>query len=79
MNKKIKICTDMDDTLENLTEVWVDGINKRNSTDYSVEKNLTQWDMTKCLNLPPDKIYEVLHDLSTYEKNKTSSGSPRIR
>lgn len=60
----------MDDTLENLTEVWVDEINKRNFTDYSAEKNLTQWDITKCLNLPSDKIYEVLYDLSTYEKIK---------
>ena len=65
-NKAI-ICVDMDDTIENLLETWISELNNRYNKSYSM-KDITEWDVTKCLDLNKEQIYEVLHDDTIYDK-----------
>lgn len=68
MNIKSIVCIDMDDTIENLLEVWVEELNKRYNKQYKLS-DVIDWDMVKCFpDLTPDQILSVLDDLSIYDK-----------
>lgn len=60
MSKTILI--DIDDTIENLCEIWVDWLNKEYGT--SVKYNdITEWDMSKFFsNLTREQIFEPLYN-----------------
>lgn len=69
MNKKqdkIIICVDMDDTIENLIEAWIDELNIKHNKTYSIE-DIKEWDVTKCLDLTEEQIFEVLHHNKLYD------------
>lgn len=54
------ILIDMDDTIENLCEAWVEWLNSKYGLDVKVT-DITEWDMTKFFpSLTPDEIYEPL-------------------
>ena len=58
----------MDDTIENLLEVWIEELNKRYSKHYKLD-DVIDWDMTKCFpDLTTNQILSVLDDLSIYDK-----------
>ena len=60
--KRLTILIDMDDTIENLCDVWVDYLNKRYDTHVLTE-DLTNWDMSKNFSkLSQDQIYEPLSE-----------------
>lgn len=54
---KLTILVDMDDTIENFCEVWVDLINKHNGTNVSIN-DIKDWDITKAFpTLDKESIY----------------------
>ena len=59
MNKKV-ILVDMDDTLENFTEAWVDYANKRFGTTVTPEE-VTNWDPSVHFeDVTHDEIYDLI-------------------
>lgn len=64
---KIIICVDMDDTIENLIETWIEELNIKYNKSYSIE-DIKEWDVTKCLDLTEDEIFSVLGDNNLYDK-----------
>ena len=66
--KPIIICVDMDDTIENLVETWIQEININYNKNYSID-NIKQWDMSKNFpDLTEDEIFDVLSDITVYDK-----------
>lgn len=60
--KKLTILVDMDDTIENLCEVWVNYLNELYHTDVSLN-DVKEWDMTKAFpTLSHSEIYAPLSD-----------------
>lgn len=58
--KKLTILVDMDDTIENFCEVWVNAINERNGTNVCVD-DIKEWDITKAFPaLNKETIYAPL-------------------
>lgn len=67
-NKKFIVCVDMDDTIENLLEVWVQELNTRYNKNYKFS-DVLYWDITRCFSdLSTNQILEVLDDLKVYDK-----------
>lgn len=65
---KLTILVDMDDTIENLCEVWVDYLNETYGTNVSLS-DVTQWDMTKVFPmLTRNEIFDVLTEDSLWER-----------
>lgn len=59
-NKKLVICCDMDDTIEHLTQAWVDWLNNHYGTSVDYE-DIKHWDMTRAFpTLTKDQIYGAL-------------------
>lgn len=66
--KPIIICVDMDDTIENLVETWIQEINIKYNKNYSID-NIKEWDMLKNFpDLTEDEIFDVLNDITVYDK-----------
>lgn len=58
--RKLTVLIDMDDTIENFCEVWVDLINENNGTNVSMD-DINEWDISKAFpTLTKDKIYTHL-------------------
>lgn len=56
----IKILVDMDDTIENLLESWIDALNTKHGTTVDPE-DVTEWDVTKFFpTLTPKQVFEPL-------------------
>ena len=60
--KSLTILVDMDDTIENLLEAWVDYLNFKNGVDVSPE-DINEWDITRAYPmLSEEQIFEPLYD-----------------
>lgn len=60
--KRLTILVDMDDTIENLLEAWVDYLNFKNGVDVSPE-DIDEWDITRVYPmLSKEQIFEPLYD-----------------
>lgn len=58
--KKLTVLIDMDDTIENLCEVWVNYLNERYGTDVLLN-DVREWDITKAFpTLSRGEIFEPL-------------------
>lgn len=72
---KLTILVDMDDTLENLCEVWVGYLNETYGTDVKLE-DVTQWDMTKVFpTLNRNEIFDVLTEEALWERIEPLPGA----
>ena len=72
---KLTILVDMDDTLENLCEVWVDYLNEIYGTNVKLT-DVTQWDMTKVFPiLTRSEIFDVLTEANLWERVKPLPGA----
>lgn len=59
--KPLKILVDIDDTIENLCEVWVDILNERYNRSVKYE-DVTEWDISKFFpGLTKEQVFEPLH------------------
>lgn len=60
--KKLTVLIDMDDTIENLCEVWVEYLNELYGTNVHLN-DIKEWDMTKAFpTIDSQKIYKPLYD-----------------
>lgn len=60
--KRLTVLIDMDDTIENLCETWVNYLNETYGTNV-VLNDISEWDMTKAFpTLPRDEIFKPLTD-----------------
>ena len=68
MNKSdVIICIDMDDTIENLCEAWVDYLNSIHGTNVKYQ-NVKEWDMSAAFpTIKREDVYSVLHDTNLYD------------
>ena len=65
---QIIICVDMDDTIENLIETWINEINIKYKKHYSI-CDVSDWDLRKDFpDLTEEQIFKVLHDKKIYDK-----------
>lgn len=66
--EKLTILVDLDDTLENMCEVWVDELNKRYNLSVTMD-DVTQWDMTKVFPmLTQEQIYQPFIDVELWKR-----------
>lgn len=66
--KTLTILVDMDDTLENLCEKWVDYLNDKHGTDVKYS-DITDWDMSKAFpTIDKELMYEPLFDKALWER-----------
>lgn len=66
--KKLTVLIDMDDTIENLCDVWVQCLNERYGTSVK-PTDIKEWDMTKAFpTLSRKQIYEPLFDEELWER-----------
>ena len=73
--RQYTILVDMDDTLENLSEVWVYELNKRHGLSVK-PSDITEWDMKKFYpTLTPDEIYAPLHDRRLWDAIRPLPGA----
>ena len=73
--KKLTILIDMDDTIENLLECWVNELNKAYGTDVKYDEVFV-WDMTKVFpSLTKTEIYAPLHNPNFWRKVQPLPGS----
>ena len=67
---KLTILIDMDDTIENLCETWVNFLNKRHNTNISLD-DIVEWDMTKAFpTLTKEQVYAPLLEQELWESIK---------
>ena len=65
--KQLTILIDMDDTLENLCEAWVNYLNKRFGTAVK-HSEITDWDMTLAFpEVPRSEVYRPLREQALWE------------
>ena len=68
--KKLTILIDMDDTIENLCETWVEYLNEVQNTNVSIE-DIKEWDMTKAFpTLTKSEIFEPLNTVELWHRVK---------
>lgn len=73
MSKTILI--DIDDTIENLCETWVDWLNKQYGTSVKYNE-ITEWDMSKFFpNLTKEQVYEPLHNPKLWDYVQPKPGA----
>lgn len=66
--KHLTILTDMDDTLENLSEEWVNYLNDRHGTNVK-HSDITDWDMSKAFpTIEREAVYAPLFDKKLWER-----------
>lgn len=59
--RHLTILVDMDDTIENLAEAWVDYLNARHQTSTSLS-DITDWDISKAFpTLTKEQVYFPLN------------------
>ncbi len=59
---EVVVCIDMDDTIENLCEAWVDYLNEKQCT-HTKYTDLREWDVSKAFpTIEKNLIYQALHD-----------------
>ena len=73
MNKTILI--DIDDTIENLCETWIDWLNKQYGTSVKYEE-ITEWDISRFFpSLTKEQVFEPLHNPEIWEWVKPKPGA----
>lgn len=73
--RKLTILVDMDDTIENLCEAWVDFLNKIHGTTVHKD-DIADWDMTLAFpTIPKNQIYEVLGNEELWKRIKPLPGA----
>ena len=73
MNKTILI--DIDDTIENLCETWVEWLNRQHGTSVSYNE-ITEWDMSKFFpSLTKEQVYAPLHNPMLWDFVKPKAGA----
>ena len=73
MSKTILI--DIDDTIENLCETWVDWLNKQYGTSVEYNK-ITEWDTSKFFpNLTKEQVFEPLHNPKLWDYVQPKPGA----
>lgn len=73
--RKLTILIDMDDTLENLCEVWVNQLSSLFEVDVTID-DIHQWDMTKAFPmLNKQEIYWPLDTQSLWDNVKPLPGA----
>ncbi len=59
--KKLTILVDMDDTIENLTDAWIDWLNRKHGTEVR-RRDITSWDFAKAFpTLSEEEAYAPLY------------------
>lgn len=73
--KKFTILVDMDDTLENLSDVWINELNQRHGLSVKPE-DITDWNIAQFFpTLSRNKVYEPLHEESTWKRLEPLPGA----
>lgn len=71
------ICVDMDDTIENLCEAWVDYLNRRYGTSVK-NSDLREWDVSTAFpTLSRDEIYGALSENALWDSVKPKKDAQR--
>ena len=74
--KKLTILIDIDDTIENLCEVWCEMLNEKHRTSVNYN-DVTEWDIKRFFpELSDDDIYEPLHNTEIWERLKPKAMAP---
>lgn len=72
---KLTILVDMDDTIENLTDAWIEYLNEHYGTSVQRE-DITEWSFWKAFpTIEKDKIYDALFDEALWERVKPLPGA----
>lgn len=75
VNKKLTILIDMDDTIENLLECWVNELNRVYGTNVKYDE-VFAWDMSEVFpTLTKTEIYAPLHNSNFWSKIQPLPGS----
>lgn len=75
MADNLTILVDVDNVLENLNTVWVQGLNKKYGTDVKTE-DITDWDITKFFpGLSKSQVFSPLHKKQTWDHLEVMPGS----
>lgn len=62
------ILVDMDDTIENLSEIWVSYLNEKYGLSVNLD-DVNDWNMAKFFpDIKPSAVYEALNDRELWEK-----------
>lgn len=73
--KRLTILVDMDDSIENLSEVWINFLNNRYGTSVKPE-DITEWSIEKAFpEIPSDDVYGVLREEALWETVKPLPGA----
>lgn len=73
--KKLTILVDMDDTIENLSEAWVDYLNDRYRTSVSAS-DISSWDISQAFpTLSKSDVYGALKETALWEAVKPLPGA----
>lgn len=73
--KKLTVLIDMDDTIENLCETWVNYLNEQYKTKANV-KDINNWDMLKAFpSLSSEDLFRPLSENSFWSKVKPLPGA----
>lgn len=73
--KKLTILVDMDDTIENLSEAWINYLNNRYGTNVR-PKDICEWSIEKVFpELSPDDVYSALREEALWETVKPLPGA----
>ena len=72
---KLTILIDMDDTIENLTEVWTQKLNNAHNLSVSIN-DIKEWDMTKAFpTLSSEEVFRPLRDSNLWDEVKPKKGA----
>ena len=76
MIKKIKtILVDIDDTIENLCEAWIDNLNRKYGTTVKLE-DVTDWNVHKYFpKITKEQLFEPLHSDEFWKEVKPKEGA----
>lgn len=73
--KKMTILVDMDDTLENLCDIWIQCINERNGTNVHID-DIKEWNMPKHFpGIESKDVFEPLFDKEMWKRVKPLPGA----
>ena len=75
MNNKFTVIVDIDDTINNLLEVWVRWLNDMYGTNVNHEE-IKEWDMRKTfVTLTKEQIYAPLHNILFWREVQPKPGA----
>lgn len=73
--RNLTILVDMDDTIENLSEAWINFLNNRYGTSVRPD-DITEWSIEKAFpEIPADDVYGVLREEALWETVKPLPGA----